>query len=186
MADVGGSLNMSLWAMSALEHLKGCRGESGTEEKVSVQTVAGRDLWLNSHSSFWIACQWGSLHSNVSYSFLSMLLLLFTGVDLWRHESVLWFFRPLLSADSNQWPWSLVFFGTIWDPGTGFPATLQLHCLEPLWHWHCPGHTQGARYNLTGLIIPTKALYTIYSDALNLVTKRNRLGDSNATVVCLS
>lgn len=149
--------------MSASENLRGRQRESETEK----ETAADRDLRINSHFGLSFARQCRILHRNVSYYLLSILLLLSTGVDLWRHEPVLWFFWPLLSADSNQRPWSCVFSGAVWDSGTGFPAALQLHCLEPLRHWHRSGHTEGARYKLTGVIIPTRALYRSYSDTLN-------------------
>lgn len=140
---------MSLWAVSATEHLRGQQRESRTERETGVQSAAGRDLRINSRAGICFAHRWGILHRKVTYSLLSLRLLLSTGVDLWRHEPVLGFLRSLLSADGNQRPWSPVFSGAVWDSGTGFPAALQLHRLEPLRHRHRPGHPEGARYTLS-------------------------------------
>lgn len=109
-----------------------------TERESGVQSAAARDLRINR-----------ILHRITSYSLLSILLLFSAGVDLWRHEPIVWFLWSLLSADGDQRPWSHVHFGAVGNSRTRLPASLQLHCLEPLRHRHRPGHPKRARYMLT-------------------------------------
>ena len=144
---------MSLCAVSATEHLRGRRRESRTERETGVQSAAGRDLRINSCIGPCYVHRWGILHRKATYSLLSILLLLSAGVDLWGHEPVLWYLWSLLRADGNQWPRGPFFSGAVRDSGTGFPAALQLHCLEPLRDRHSPGHTERARYTLRMLTI---------------------------------
>lgn len=137
-------------------------GKKHKRERAGVHTAAGRDLRINSRAGFCFAHRWRILYRTIPYPLLSILSLFSTGVDLWGHEPVLRLLRSLLSADSNQWPRSRVVSGAIWDSFTRFPAALQLHCLEPLRHRHCPGHAEGARYTWARVIL----LHRSYSDSL--------------------
>lgn len=155
---------------------------SGAERATGVQSTVGRDLRINSRAGLCFAHRWGILHRKATHSLPSILLLLSTGVDLRRHEPVVWFLRSLLGADGNQRPRGPVFSGAVWDSGTGFPAALQLHCLEPLRHWHRPGHAEGARYRLT---LRTNNPHQKVLVLLSIrAVKGTRLGESSAPVLC--
>lgn len=146
--------------------------------------MVGRDLRINSLADHCFARQWGIHHRKASHSLRSFLPLLSTGLDLWRHEPVVWFLRPLLGTDSKQWPWGPVFSGAVWDAGAGFPAALQLHCLEPLRHWHRPGHAEGARYTMT--LRSNNRHQKAWVVLPILTVKGTRLGESRAPVLRLS
>lgn len=132
---------MSLWAVSATEHLKGLTKTKQRRYR-TWRSVSSRQGSNNQQLCGPL------LYRKMTYFPSSILVLICIGVDLRRGEPVLRFLWPLLSADGNQRPRSSLFSGAIWDSGAGFPAALQLHRLEPLRHRHRPGYTERARYTL--------------------------------------
>lgn len=125
--------------------------ESRAERGAGVQSVAGRDLRINSRAGLCLAQE-----SFTGWPLTPCCPLFPTGMDLRRHELVLRIFWPLLGPDGGQRPRGRVVAGSVGDTGSGLPAALQLHRLEPLRHRHSPGHAEGARYAAVVVVVARK------------------------------